>query len=163
MSLKRVGDWKKAQNIIGALSHEMVEARNILLKRFGLYAEGQAKKHMSAQDLGWKPLKAETIKRKIRRGESENILIATSDYFQAITSWQDESKGEVYIGVTKEKKNSEGEVIADIAAIHEFGLGGMPKRELWHPVFKESKVWVNKKENRPEEIFMKLIKSKYGI
>ena len=136
MGVKKVGDWTKVEKLIGNLAKEMLDAREKSLKLWGLKAEALAKTHMSTQDLGWKPLKPKTVARKARKGQSTNILIATSDYFQAISSWTIE--GTVLVGVTKTEKNGDGDVIADIARIHEFGGGNIPARPLWQPVFDET-------------------------
>lgn len=158
--LNKIGDWDKIQRITGALAKEMENARKISLKRWGLKAEGFAKSHISKQDLNWKPLEPATIAQKIRKGYSENILVATSSYFQSITSWSDGERA--YAGVKKTAKDADGNVIADIAATHEFGSksGKIPARPLWKPVFDETMEWFDKKENQPATIFMQLI-SKY--
>lgn len=159
-SFSKIGDWDKIKRITGALAKEMENARKISLKRWGLKAEGLAKTHISKQDLNWKPLEPETIAQKIRKGYSENILVATSSYFQSITSWSDGESA--YAGVKKTAKDTEGNVIADIAAIHEFGSksGKIPARPLWKPTLDETMEWFDKKENQPTAIFMQLI-SKY--
>lgn len=160
--MRKVGDWAKVGAVIANLGMEMERARSLSLKRWGLKAEGLAKKHMSSQDLGWTALKAATISAKIRKGQSENILIATSDYFQAITSWADKERA--YAGVKKQITNAEGEVIADIAAIHEFGYeaGGIPARPLWQPVYEETMKWFLASDSTPIRIFAKNIQ-KYNV
>lgn len=157
MALNRVGDWDKTKRVIGMLSKEMDNARTIALKRWGLKAEGIAKKHISAQDLSWKPLEPATISAKIRKGYSDNILVATSSYFQSITSWVKD--GRAMAGVRKTAKDIDGNVIADIAAVHEFGsrAGNIPARPLWKPTLDETMQWFSNKENHPSTIFLELI------
>lgn len=161
-SIRRVGDWDRVQGLIGRLVPEIIEARNTSLKRFGLKAEKIATQHMKNQDLGWKALNAAYLSQKIREGYSENILIRTSSYFQAITSWVDQAV--VYIGVKKDVLDKDGNVLADIAAVHEYGSksGGIPARPLWQPTFKETIEW-HKRENDPVKIFLKNIKARYGV
>lgn len=155
--MSKIGDWNKVMRIAGALAHEMRESRKIALKRWGLKAEGLAKQHLSKQDLGWKELAPATLATKIRKGQSENILIATSDYFQAITSWATEAGA--YAGVKKHVRYADGEYIADIARIHEFGLDNIPARPLWTPVMAETMEWYKSNpKNKPNEIFKERIK-----
>ena len=162
MAFKKIGDWEKVERLIKAIKPEMVAAKNQSLMRWGLKAEGIAKKHISMQDLNWKPLKPETLAAKIRKGYSENILVATSSYFQSITSWADLPNNTVYAGVKKEARDEEGNVIADIAKVHEYGSlsGRIPKRELWGPTFEEVMVWHFDK-NTPERLFAERIKKYY--
>lgn len=155
--MKKMGDWKKVSQLIGNLSHEMEKAKETSLKRWALKAEGTAKKHMSMQDLNWQALKLKTIAAKQKRGESTATLIATSDYFQAITSWVQE--GTAYAGVRKQVRNVDGEIIADIARVHEYGRidGRIPARPLWQPTFKETLGWFSSSESTPIKIFEKSI------
>lgn len=163
MPVRKTGDWDKVAKLVGNLAYEMQQSSIISLKRFGLKAEGTAKQHMSSQDLGWAELKPATLAAKLRKGLSNNILIATSDYFQAITSWVDEPEYTVYAGVTKVAKNRDGDVIADIAAVHEFGSasGNLPARPLWQPTYKETMEWFMKGPNRPDAIYAQRIKKYY--
>ncbi len=158
MGIKKVGNWSKVALVIGNLANEMKLAQELSLKRWGLKAEGLAKKHITAQDLGWQKLDPKTIAEKIRKGYSENILIATSSYFQSITSWTD--KNVALAGVKKGVTNQDGEEIANIAAVHEFGGrdGNMPARPLWQPVFKETMEWFVTSDSTPDAIFKKNIK-----
>ena len=160
MPVRKTGDWDKVTRLIGNLSFEMQKSQEIALKRFGLKAEAIAKTHMSKQDLNWVPLKPETIAAKVRKGFSENILIATSDYFLVITSYVKEDTA--YIGVKKEAKNRDGGILADIAAVQEFGSmsGVIPARPLWRPTLEEAVKWHFKK-NLPIEIFAQRIAKYY--
>ncbi len=162
MAFKKVGNWEKVARLIKAIKPEMIAARNESLQRWGLKAEGLAKKHISMQDLNWKPLKPETLAAKIRAGYSTNILVQTSTYFQSITSWADLTGGMVFAGVKKQARDKEGNVLADIAAVHEYGSvsGKIPKRPLWQPTFEEVMVWHIAK-NQPEKLFEARIKKYY--
>jgi len=159
MALRKAGNWGRVTNLIHRLGKEAERAQALSLKRFGLKAEGQAKGHISKQDLQWRPLKPSTIAQKIRKGYSTNILVATSSYFQAITSYV--SDDTVYIGVRRSARSSDGVILANIAAIHEFGStsGSIPARPLWKPTFLETLAW-HSKNNRPEIILIKNL-SKY--
>lgn len=153
MAIRKTGDWAKVQLLIGALSKEMDASRQIALKQIGLKMEGTAKKHIRDQDLGWTPLTADYARAKERAGLSDKTLVATSDYFQAITSYVSQKKVAL-AGVRKGKTNSEGKVIANIAAVLEFGSAavGIPARKLWKPTLEETVDWVVK-EKLPVKIF----------
>ena len=141
---KLIGDWIKVDHITKQLEvlgkQTMVEG----LAKTGLYAEGVAKKHISNQDLGWKALNKDYKDQKKRKGLSTNILVSSSAYFQAITSF---TKGkQVNVGVKKAARDKEGNEIANIAAIHEFGSSkrNIPARPLWQPTLKETTKWLSK-------------------
>lgn len=159
--VEEVGDWAKVANLVANMQKELEAAREMSLKRWGLKAERVAKLHISTQDLGWKALDPKYLATKVRKGLSENILVATSSYFQSITSYVD--KETVYAGVKKDVKNKDGEVIADIAKLHEYGSDGgkLPARPLWRPTYEEVIEW-HFKENMPEKYFLKAIRS-YGV
>lgn len=159
-SFEKVGDWAKVHALCANLGKELEAARQLSLKRWGLKAEAIATKHMSSQDLNWKPLDPTYLASKIRKGLSEDILTATSDYFQAIQSWVDTKTGTSYAGVKKTVRDREDNLIADIAAVHEFGSksGKIPPRPLWQPTYKETVAWFWKSNSTPERIFMKNIK-----
>jgi len=164
MSIRRTGDWEKIAELVANMSQEIEKANETSLKRFGLKAEGTAKKHMSNQDLGWEALKPATLANKVRKGLSENVLIATSSYFQAITSWFDKENMAVNIGVKKTAKDSDGNEIADIARVHEYGSlsGNIPARPLWKPTLDETIKWFKTSDSRPSAILRKNLK-KYGV
>ena len=115
---------------------------------------------MSNQDLGWVALQPETMAAKLRKGYSNNILVASSDYFQAITSFAPKGTDVVYAGIKKSAKNSEGSDIADIAKVHEYGslTGNIPARPLWGPTLKEVLKWLPSSNTNPAKIFEKRIK-----
>tara|TARA_R110000850_G_scaffold101122_2_gene209301 strand:- start:888 stop:1364 length:477 start_codon:yes stop_codon:yes gene_type:complete len=141
---KLIGDWLKVDHITKRIEQLGKETMIEGLVKTGLFAEGTAKKHMSRQDLGWKALNKDYKDYKKSKGLSTNTLVATSAYFQAITSF---SKGkQVNVGVKKVARDKEGNEIANIAAIHEFGSTkrGIPARPLWKPTLDETNVWLKK-------------------
>lgn len=154
MALKRVGNWAGVKATINSLGSRMYAAQQLSLKRFGLKAEAIAKGHIYSQDLNWKPLSPATLAQKIRKGYSENILVATGTYFQSITSWV--SDDTVFIGVKRQVKDREGNVLADIARVHEYGsaTGRIPARPLWRPSMQETLVW-HLANNTPLQILLK--------
>lgn len=163
MGLRRTGDWGKVALLVNNIAREVNLAAIISVKRWSLKAEAIAKTHMSKQDLNWEPLKPSTIARKVRKGFSENILIETSTYFQSITSWADEAKTIGYAGVRRKVMSEDGEELADIAALHEFGSrsGNVPARPLWEPTLMETRKWYFDK--KVMQNILKLRLKKYGV
>ena len=141
MALRRTGDWNRVNNVISHLRTEMLASQRICLQRFALKAEGLAKGHISAQDLGWRPLKAKTIAEKARRGYSTSIMVASSTYFQNITSWV--SGNTALAGVRRGVREAGGADVGDIARQLEFGstVRRVPARPLWQPTFQEALSW----------------------
>ena len=155
MEVTHTGDWRAVEALIKSIQTEAFIATQQAMSRAGLKAEAIAKTHLSKQDLGWKPLKPKTLANKVRSGLSDNILIATSTYFQSITSWNNGKS--VFVGVKKQAKHPDGTVTADIAKVHEFGsiTRSIPARPLWQPTLTETMDWLSKdKANRPDTIFL---------
>lgn len=159
MKVEKDGDWDKVNTLVNNLQKELKMSQLLALKRMGLLAEKIAVTHISKQDLGWKSLSSNTISEKIRLGYSEDILVRTSTYFQSITTYVKEDVS--YTGVRKNVTDDNGNVVADIAAVHEFGSvsANIPKRELWKPTMKESsKIIVSGDKFDPRLIFLKRIR-----
>jgi len=141
------GDWKAVEALIKVLKNEAEIASNQALAQAGLKAEAIAKTHISKQDLNWTPLKASTVAAKVKKGQSENILVATSTYFQSITSWH--TKGKAYVGIKKQVVEEDGSLVADIARTLEYGsvTRNIPERPLWQPTMAEVIKWMKEKTN----------------
>ena len=119
IGFKKTGRWDLVGLLTANLDKEIEASNKTGLKQVGLIGEKLAQEHLSNQDLSWKPLGIATQERKKKKGQSDKILIATSTYFQAITSQT--ARNMAWIGVKKEVRNKDGEVVADIAAVHEYG------------------------------------------
>ena len=143
-AMRKVGDWARVKLLIRNIGGEMRKARHDSLVRVASKVEAIAVSHITLQDLPWKRLKPATVSAKIRKGESENILVATSTYFQSITSYVD--KDTAYVGVKKGVRYNDGKEIADIARLHEYGSrsGAVPARKLWRPSLEEGMEWAAK-------------------
>lgn len=163
--VSKLGDWDLIGLITNNMRADMKWAAEQSVRRFALYAEKRAKEHITNQDLPWQPLKPSYKKRKENLGLSENILVATSTYFQTITSWREGMTGFAGVkrGVTYTDKEGTAQV-ANIAAIHEYGTldGRIPARPLWGPVFQEAKNW-HMEKNTVSMVFAERLKSKYNI
>lgn len=154
--MRKIGDWNKVRKVIGGLKHNMELAQQLTLKLFALQAESIAKKHLSNQDLNWAMLEPDYVAQKIRKGQSDKILIATSTYFQAITSYVQHDTA--YAGVKRGVTNEEGKEVANIAAIHEFGsmVRVIVPRPLWKPTYEATYEWMLK-NNQPVMHLRKLL------
>lgn len=159
MSLKKIGDWAKVTTLVKNLQNDLKHAQDLSLKRFGLKAEAISVGHISKQDLPWPALKPSTTAQKVRQGFSENILVRSSLYFESITSYVISDVS--YIGVRRNVKTKDGQVLANIAAIHEFGSksANIPARKLWEPTLRETVEW-NEQNNNPVEIFLDRLKKR---
>lgn len=158
MPLDKEGDWNLVSLLIKNLKREMSASRKIGLKQMALKMEGTAKKHMGRQDLGWIALKPSTLAQKARLGLSEHTLIATSTYFQSITGYV--KGGKALAGVKRQVKSNEGQLLANIAKIHEYGGGKIPKRPLWLPTITESVQWYAIKQPHLKALNKRLAKYK---
>lgn len=145
MGVKLFGDWKLARALGKNLNREIEEASLTARQKIGLYIEGQVKRHLRDQDLGWEPLNPKTLANKVRKGSSNKILIDTSTYFQSITT---NTIGRVvFVGVKRNVTDREGNNLADVGTVHEFGTrsGDIPARPLWRPVLKEAIKFANER------------------
>lgn len=127
-------------NMINNLRNDIENIQHEELRQLGLKAEQKAVLHLRNQDLNWQRLSDVYLRRKNnKKGKrlSEKTLIATGSYLQSITSWA--TKDAVFVGVKRNVKNNEGEDIANIAMIHEYGstARNIPARPLWGPVMNE--------------------------
>jgi hypothetical protein len=167
--------FDRANRALNSMQKDIQTINTIELKRIGLQAEKKAVMHLRNQDLGWKPLseryrKRKTGERSRTRNDggrdkrfkkmSEKILIATSSYLQAITSWV--KKETVYVGVKRGVTNENGQEIGNIAKVHEYGsvAKNIPARPLWKPTFEEMQIEI---KNRPSfaERYVQYFKNKY--
>lgn len=159
MSMVRIGNWERASQIMNNLTTDLHKARLRSLRQWSLKAESLAKGHMSAQDLGWTALKAKTVAEKIRKGQSDLILIATSSYFQAITSWT--TQNAALVGVRRGVRGKDGQILDVVAATHEYGAPSknIPARPLWKIVLKETMKW-HYDNNTPQLHYMNHVTGK---
>lgn len=132
--------FNQAGKFIRSLKGNMLAASIKTLHLAGLEGEKQAKLYIINQEgaLGSNP------KKKVREGGSEKTLVDTSTYLQSITSEVDRTKMIAYAGVKRTKKYSNGENVANIAEIHEYGskARNIPARPVWRPVSKSVQKWL---------------------
>jgi hypothetical protein len=156
-AIHKTGNWQKAARLTGQLDSMLNAAATATIKHVGLEAEALAKRHLANQDLGWEPLQPATIAAKKKKGYSSLTLIRSSSYMQAITSWVENK--EALVGVRRQIRGKDGELIADIARIHEYGSikRNIPRRPLWHPVLAEIRQRLA--QGKGQELFLEKLKS----
>lgn len=138
----------KALNIAKGLKEETRRVALIALRQVSLEGSKQMKKIIISQPANWSPLRDKYLRRKIAKGGSEKTLIDTSTMLQAITHSIDEKRFISYSGVFRTEKYKNGESVANIAAIHEFGSvsRNIPARPFVRPALKAVKAFVARKK-----------------
>lgn len=155
MNVKFTGNYDKTKSFAENLDSNIKKALSQSIKKVGMKAEAMAVKHITNQDLGWKPLSKRYLGMKLKSTKpklSEKTLIATTAYEQAITTKKTD-KG-VFIGVLKGVKNENGQEIAKYAVINEFGstARNIPARPLWQPVLSELRDWIKTSKTIHNEV-----------
>lgn len=148
MNMTRFGDWDLVLNLADHLSEDVKRSNNIVLAQLGLRAEAMAVKFMRDQSLNWPKLSQKYLDAKARKGLSTKILMATTQYFQAITSQVNTTGTESFAGVFRKAKNKQGEFISDIAKTLEYGSikRGIPPRRLWAVVYRDMRKFLIKEQ-----------------
>lgn len=142
----KVGEWDKVKaKIDSANLIKGIEAANDLaMKNVTAIGERIVVKMLVSQTLSWPKLQPNTLKRKLNRkpSGSNKILIDTTTYEQSITHFIDNRNG--FIGVRRVAAYKNGESIANIAAVHEYGVRSLniPKRPLFLPAKNLLMAWV---------------------
>jgi hypothetical protein len=152
---------KQMRQFMRQFRDDINRVNNRSIQRVGLRMEAEAAKHLANQDLGWAPLSPRYLARKEKAGQSDKILIKTSTYLQSITSTVE--RGRVFAGVNKEAREADGQLVADIARVLEFGSlkRGIPPRPLWSVVLAETADWLRRTNYFAAEVIKELTK-KYG-
>lgn len=159
--LTKFGQWQKANRMIDNLERDIEFASKQYLMQVGIKGRDTAVEHIQKQDLNWKPLTSRYKAYKEKKKLSNKILISDSTYWQNITTFTEKDKA--YIGVKRDVKDKDGNQIANIAKVLEYGSvsRNIPARPLWSPVMMEMKKWI--RENKFVLFLAKYINKKYGI
>lgn len=133
VNYKKTGDWVFVKNYLDDIAPSI----NNLYYQAQLSIANKivraVKAHIRNQDLGWKPLSEATAENK---GHSK-VYLDTELYYSSIMAWWNRASKTTHIGVKNEFTYPNGKPISWVAALHEYGLGGMAKRPLWGPTLKE--------------------------
>lgn len=144
--IQKTGDWEAFERLQKQLNTEIKKAVKQAQMQVGLKVVSIVKHHLQAQDLAWVPLNKEYLERKVKKGYSEKTLIKTSTMFQAINSTTKSIGGKqvVFAGILRAKVDPKGNIIANIAALHEYGSKSrvVPERPLWRPSLGQTVQWM---------------------
>lgn len=144
MEMQKFGDWDVVIRMARNLPQDVAMANRVSLQQIALMAESLALKFIRDQSLNWKPLSKKYMDRKAREGLSNKIYVATSTMFQNITSYADSQIA--FAGVNRKAKYANGESVANIAKIMEYGSIGrnIPPRKLWRVVYADVVKFIRK-------------------
>lgn len=158
MALERFGDWDLVLNLSANMGADTLKANRIALAQIASRAEAMAVKFMRDQSLPWKALSAQYLEYKIHAGLSEKIYIATTTYFQAVTSKVYPQQLKSFAGVFRKQREKNGEFVADIAKVLEYGSvkRNIPPRRFWSVVYRDMRVFLIK-----EKMFAKQAVAEY--
>jgi len=143
----RTGKWGDKRMFFNNLTSTVwKDVKKTCLQRVGLQGEAIVIENIDKFQSTWADLDKDYAKYKQRKGFSNKKLVKTSMYFQSITSW---TEGNVaYIGIKKTARNKDGESVANIARVMEFGSKArkIPARELWKPSKENLRQWLKKND-----------------
>lgn len=125
IEFKLEGNWSVPGDAFRGMPRMVKKAGQDAQKKTAEKIVKLAKKHIRAQDLGWKP----------SQKASGKTLIDTGAYYDAIKAWK---QGDAYLaGVPLGATNAKGVPIFIYALVHEYGSSNVPRRPLWRPVYQE--------------------------
>lgn len=158
---KEFGNWDGIMRMVSKMPDEIDRVNQKSLKKIALKTEREAVLSLRNQDQPWVPLKPEYLAYKTSKGKSEKILIASSTYIQNITSV--DKKNQAFAGVLRNARSEDGEILANIAVVHEFGsiARNIPARPLWVPVSKKIHKFVTNTKFFTKEV-LNYLRSKYA-
>lgn len=160
--IQKVGRWDIAGLMLRNLKKDIPEELTVALRQIGAETEGLMKKRIVSQPSEWQPLGRKYFYHKWIKGESTKTLIRSSSMLQSITSYA--AYPYVFVGVKRGVKNKEGDELANIAAIMEFGSvkRNIPARSFIEPVatYQLNRI---RNENLFGQRIIKYLKKKYSI
>ncbi|WP_338813196.1 hypothetical protein V9L05_17850 [Bernardetia sp. Wsw4-3y2] len=169
MPVKRTGDFGKANKLLSNFVENVTKAEKNILAKVALKAEQLAVDRIKSQPSEWKRLSPAYLKRKLGiaggrlrkdgkkdrrfKNKSEKILIASSTYINSITS-NVSSSLVAYAGVPKNARYDNGESVAKIATVHEYGSTkkNIPARPVWMVVKNQMENYILTSPEIPKEM-----------
>lgn len=167
--LKKVGRWDIAGLMTRNIGRDIPIELAVALKQVGLQGEKMMKKYIIEQkgesasgDYKWKELDKAYLFRKGADGYSTKTLIRTSTMVQSISSQSIYPK--VFIGVKRGVAQEDGQDVANIAAIMEFGSQkrNIPARKFIAPVGEDLQMQITEQNLFGQKI-LKYLRKKYGL
>lgn len=154
--IRKTGNWNLTKNFRQKTKNAFNEFAKMFVGETSKQTLDIVLGHLDDQDLGHKPLDADYLQAKARRGEDTGTLIATMDYYNSIRVHV--KKWQFFAGIEKGARNRQGESLEEIAAIHEFGAlsVGIEARPLWQPSLMDLDKWID------EQNFQKKLKQQFA-
>ncbi len=143
-SVELTGDWSALKRVLNEASPKLRSESRRTIGRQLKKIEAKILSHIDRQDLGWDPLTEKYAATKAKRKLSPDILRATNQMYQNITTHQEDNFSGA-VGVKRGVKTKDGADVTDIALIHEQPENDgtkIPARKLWKPTFDEMKAGV---------------------
>ena len=161
---RKVGDWSGARRLTREMKGVISDSNTRTLMQIGLITERKVIKFIQSQPGIWPALNEKYKARKIAMGESNLMLRRSGQYINNISSWVDAPVPQVFIGVKKTVTDDEGNELANIGAIMEFGSkkAGIPARPHFNPVHRVMRIKIQK-DNMFGQEAMKQLKRKYRL
>jgi len=134
IDVKLFGPWKKVTQLLESLPQHIKASSTSAQRSVAQKYVTRVKSHIKNQDIpGWTPLSNRYADYKMAKYGTEDILIATWDYYDSIKIWR---QGGIYhAGIPKgiSYPGNHGIEISRVAAIHEawVNVPGRPHRPLW--------------------------------
>lgn len=163
-NIRRFGDWDKARRMSKGLKNDIVDANKVALKQVGLKTERLVVKYIKSQPKTWPPLEEKYLRAKTRQGYSNLMLRKTGTYVNSIRSSVEDAGSLVFVGVKKEAQSDDGEVLANIGEVMEYGSEkrNIKPRPHFGPV-KKLMTRKIKEEGLFTQYLNAQLKRKYGI
>lgn len=143
--VNKIGDWGKVTKIVSSLKKTFEKVRLRHLTWIKDEAVSIIKAHIDAQDLNWEALSNEYRKAKQKEGFDGDIYKRTGRFIESIEGRLVDRES-VFVGIKNGARSQDGEDLAMIAAVLEYGSRGknIPARPLWEPSMEEVlELWEN--------------------
>lgn len=143
-SVELSGDWSALKRVLNEASPKLKSESRRTIGRQLKKIEAKVLSHIDNQDLEWTPLSEKYAATKERKKLSPDILRASNQMYQNITTHQEDNFSGA-VGVKRGVKEKNGQDVTDIALIHEQPDDDgkkIPARKLWKPTFDEMKAGI---------------------
>jgi hypothetical protein len=127
------GAWAEVAAMLAGVGEKFRQEVQQATDQSGALMEAEMVGRISRQELS-PPLSPKYLARKIKRGLSEQILIATGTLMQNIRYHRKDWSGG-FVGILRNVRHSSGQSLVNIAAVHEYGTrdGRIPARPFAGP------------------------------
>lgn len=141
---KPIGQWEQTVRTMQKMRYTIKAASLNAQIRLCKEIAKRVKGHLRNQDLPWRHLTPNYLRKKTAKGWDERMLIGSQTYYDSIKVITKGNQHLAYVGVPKgiygPKLSGKGRnklEVAQIAAIHEFSQNAKRRRPLWNPTIRE--------------------------